>query len=45
MRARWGRVLLIVWHISNGDLVGGGPNHGETLSLVGVRRWTRHNPA
>ncbi|MGH8153932.1 MAG: hypothetical protein ACREP0_01640 [Rhodanobacteraceae bacterium] len=31
-----GRFLLMGRHISNAHLIGGGPNHGETMLLVGV---------
>lgn len=31
-----GRVTLMVRHISNAHWIGGGPNHGETMLLVGV---------
>ncbi|HEX7323823.1 MAG TPA: hypothetical protein VF292_00525 [Rhodanobacteraceae bacterium] len=32
-----GPVLLMGRHISNAHLIGGGPNHGETMLLIGVR--------
>lgn len=31
-----GPVMLMARHISNGQLIGPGPNHGETMLLVGV---------
>lgn len=34
---RLGRFLLMGRHISNAHLIGGGPNHGETMLLIGVR--------
>jgi len=34
---RMGPVLLMGRHISNAHLIGGGPNHGETMLLFGVR--------
>ncbi|MGH8112415.1 MAG: lipid A 3-O-deacylase, partial [Rhodanobacteraceae bacterium] len=33
---RVGRFMLMGRHISNAHLIGGGPNHGETMLLVGV---------
>lgn len=34
-----GRFTMMVRHISNGHLVGSGPNMGETMMLAGVRFW------
>lgn len=32
-----GHVMLMARHISNAHLIGGGPNHGETMLLIGVK--------
>ncbi|MER3547064.1 MAG: lipid A 3-O-deacylase, partial [Rhodanobacteraceae bacterium] len=29
-------LILMARHISNAHLIGGGPNHGETMLMVGV---------
>ncbi|TAN08624.1 MAG: hypothetical protein EPN38_01440 [Rhodanobacteraceae bacterium] len=34
--AQVGRLTLMARHMSNAHLIGGGPNHGETMLLIGI---------
>lgn len=33
---QWGQLAVMARHVSNGGIVGGGSNHGETMLLIGI---------